>query len=52
MNHGVMRKPPLANAAKPRATDSGVSEAVPSDIDRFGGSSASSKPKWLMYLRA
>src|SRR5690606_9991011 len=37
MTHGVMRKPPLANVEYPRAIDSGVSEAVPSDIDRFGG---------------
>src|SRR5262245_59310283 len=36
MNQGVTRKPPLAKAAKPRAIDSGVNDAVPSDIDRFG----------------
>src|SRR5688500_10529381 len=39
MNHDVTRKPPFANAEKPRATDRGVSDAVPSDIDRFGGRS-------------
>src|SRR5580765_3103106 len=47
-NQTLTRKPPLANAAYPRAMSIGRNEAAPSDIDRLRGSSFSLKPKWVM----
>src|SRR5690606_32979994 len=45
---GVTWKPPLGKVAYAPATISGGSDAVPSDIDRFGGSMSLSMPKCSM----
>ena len=48
MYQGSTRWPPLTKTVYPRAIDIGVSEEVPSDIDRFGGRLSWLKPNWVM----